>query len=54
MKKQISITIEEEYLVYLDMLADLNGRSRSNMIECIIRDREAADLEDSEAYIPEV
>lgn len=54
MKKQISITIEEEYLVYLDEIADINGRSRSNMLECLIRDREAEDLRDSEAYIPEV
>ena len=54
MKKQISITIEEEYLIYLDTLADINGRSRSNMLECIIRDREAEDLADSDAYIPEV
>ena len=32
MTKQISITIEEEQLKYLDELADLNGRSRSSML----------------------
>lgn len=48
MKKQISITIEEAYLDYLDEIAAINGRSRSNMIEILIRDREAEDLSDSE------
>ena len=36
MTKQISITIEEELLTYLDELADINGRSRSGMIAWLI------------------
>ena len=37
MTKNISITIEEEQLTYLDELADINGRSRSGMISWLIR-----------------
>lgn len=37
MTKQISITIEEVLLKYLDDLADINGRSRSGMINWIIQ-----------------
>ena len=35
-KTQISITIEEELLKYLDELSDINGRSRSGMISWLI------------------
>ena len=37
MTKQISITIEEEQLTYLDKLADINSRSRSGMIGYLIK-----------------
>lgn len=37
MTKNISITLEEEQLKYLDDLADINGRSRSGMISWLIR-----------------
>lgn len=37
MTKQISITIDEEQLKYLDELADINGRSRSGMISWLIK-----------------
>ena len=37
MTKNISITLEEEQLKYLDNLADINGRSRSGMISWLIR-----------------
>ena len=37
MTKQISITIEEEQLTYLDELADINSRSRSGMIGYLIK-----------------
>lgn len=37
MTKQISITIEEDLLKYLDGLADVNGRSRSGMINWLIQ-----------------
>lgn len=54
MTKQISITIEEEQLTYLDELADINSRSRSGMIGYLIKqamdqdralDEEAKDYE---------
>ena len=35
--KNISLTIDEELLSYVDELADLNGRSRSSMINWMIR-----------------
>ena len=37
MTKQISITIDEDYLKYLDELAEINGRSRSGMISWLIK-----------------
>lgn len=37
MTKQISITIEEEQLNYLDELAEINSRSRSGMIGYLIK-----------------
>ena len=37
MTKNISITLEEEQLTYLDELADINGRSRSGMISWLIK-----------------
>ena len=36
MTKQISITIEEDLLKYLDELATINSRSRSSMISWLI------------------
>ncbi len=43
MTKQISITIDEEQLKYLDELADINGRSRSGMISWLIKKSQAED-----------
>ena len=37
MTKQISITIDEEQLSYLDGLAEINSRSRSGMISYLIK-----------------
>ena len=37
MTKQISITIDEEQLSYLDDLAKINSRSRSGMISYLIK-----------------
>lgn len=37
MTKQISITIDEEQLKYLDDLAEINSRSRSGMISYLIK-----------------
>ena len=37
MIKNISITLDEELLAYLDELADVNGRSRSGMISWLIQ-----------------
>lgn len=37
MTKQISITIDEEQLAYLDELAEINSRSRSGMISYLIK-----------------
>ena len=37
MTKQISITIDEEQLSYLDDLAEINSRSRSGMISYLIK-----------------
>lgn len=54
MTKNISITIEEEQLNYIDELAEINRRTRSGMISWLIRksqeedanlDREAEDHE---------
>ena len=36
MTKQISITLDEELLEYLDDLAELNSRSRSSMLAWLI------------------
>lgn len=43
MTKQISITIEEEQLAYLDELAEINGRSRSSMLNWLLKMAEASD-----------
>lgn len=37
MVKQISVTIDEDLLKYLDELAEINGRSRSGMINWLIQ-----------------
>ena len=53
MTKNISITLEEEQLKYLDDLADMNGRSRSGMISWLIRksqDEDEALQRESEYY----
>lgn len=53
MTKQISITIDEEQLKYLDDLADINGRSRSGMISWMIKksqDQDKALDEESKSY----
>lgn len=48
MTKQISITIEEEQLAYLDCLAEINGRSRSSMLNWLLKMAEASDNAESE------
>ena len=53
MTKQISITIEEEQLTYLDELAEINGRSRSGMISYLIKlsmDQDKALDEEARSY----
>ena len=53
MTKQISITIEEEQLTYLDELADINSRSRSGMISYLINqsmDQDKALDEEAKSY----
>lgn len=53
MTKQISITIEEEQLTYLDELAEINGRSRSGMISYLIKlsmDQDKALDEEAKSY----
>ena len=37
MTKNISVTIEEELLNYIDELAEINGRTRSGMISWLIK-----------------
>ena len=50
MTKNISITLDEEILSYLDDLADINGRSRSGMISWLIkRSKEEDDSLEEEA-----
>ena len=56
MTKQISITIEEEQLAYLDELAEINDRSRSGMISYLIKlsmDQDKALDEEAEYYAKE-
>lgn len=48
MTKTICITLEEELIKYVDDLADINGRNRSNMISWIISKEKQTD-EDLEA-----
>lgn len=48
MTKQISITIEEEQLKYLDELAEVNGRSRSSMLNWLLKMAEASDEAEKE------
>lgn len=43
MKKQISITIEDDILDYIDDLCEINGRSRSNMIEVLVKEYKLRD-----------
>ena len=44
MNKQISITLDEELLKYLEELANINGRSRSGMISWLIKKSYEEDL----------
>lgn len=48
MTRQISITIEEEQLKYLDELAEINGRSRSSMLNWLLKMAEASDVSERE------
>lgn len=41
--KQISLTLDQEILNYIDELATLNSRSRSGMINWILAKEKAAD-----------
>lgn len=53
MTKQISITIEEDQLTYLDELAEINSRSRSGMISYLIKqamDQDKALDEEAKSY----
>ena len=53
MTKQISITIDEEQLKYLDDLAEINSRSRSGMISYLIKqsmDQDKALDEEAKQY----
>ena len=43
MTKNISITLDEDLIKYLDDLADINGRTRSGMISWLITQSKAAD-----------
>ena len=43
MNKQISITIDEGLLHYIDEIADINGRSRSGMIAWLIKKSQEED-----------
>lgn len=43
MNKQISITIDEGLLHYIDEVADINGRSRSGMISWLIKKSQEVD-----------
>ena len=51
--KNISLTLDEELLAYVDELADINGRSRSSMISWMIRQQYDQDKnldEEAETY----
>jgi metal-responsive CopG/Arc/MetJ family transcriptional regulator len=53
MTKQISITLDEEQLTYLDNLAEINSRSRSGMISYLIKqsmDQDKALDEEAKQY----
>lgn len=44
MSKIISITLDENLINYIDDLAEANGRSRSNMISCLIKEEMERDM----------
>ena len=44
MTKNISITIDQDLLDYLDKLADINGRTRSGMISYLIKQSYLEDI----------
>lgn len=50
MTKNISVTIEEELLNYLDEMADINGRTRSGMISWLIKQSKEQDEHVDEDY----
>lgn len=50
MTKNISVTIEEDLLNYLDELADINGRTRSGMIGWLIKQSKEQDEHVDEDY----
>ena len=55
MTKNISVTIEEDLLNYIDELADINGRTRSGMISWLIKQsKEQDDHLDEEALSHEI
>ena len=43
MTKNISLTIDDELIDYVDEIAEINGRSRSSMISWIILQSKRAD-----------
>lgn len=43
MTKNISLTIDDELIDYVDELAEINGRSRSSMISWLILQSKRAD-----------
>lgn len=48
MTKNISVTLEEEQIAYLDSLAETNGRSRSSMLNWLLKMAEALDASELE------
>ena len=44
MTKNISITLDQDLLEYLDELADINGRTRSGMISYLIKQSYLEDI----------
>ena len=44
MSKIISITLDESLISYIDDLAEANGRPRSNMMPCLIKEEMERDL----------
>lgn len=51
MTKNISISIEEEQLKYLDEIADINDRTRSGMISWLLKKFKEEDKEDAQRRV---